>query len=318
MRVDSENRNMNNDQNADLGLVDLFAIIWKRKLIVLAGTVLFAIASVLIALSLPNIYRSETLISPAATKGADGIGALAGQLGGLASLAGISMPTNDAADKVSMAIDVMKSRTFLKEFIDKYEILPDLIAAKSWNPSDNTINYDPELFDSENNQWVREAKFPYGPKPSLNEAHKEFLKIFDVARQKDSSLIKVSVKHPSPLIAQKWADAIVHEINAIMKHRDLQEAEVSISYLMAQLEETEVSDMRVILHSLVQEHTKTKMFANVRKEYIFKVVDPAYLPEEKAEPSRALIVILGTFFGFIVSSLGALLFAATRRNKKIA
>jgi uncharacterized protein involved in exopolysaccharide biosynthesis len=39
------------------------------------------------------------------------------------------------------------------------------------------------------------------------------------------------------------------------------------------------------------------MLAEVQEEFIFKVVDPAVVPELKAGPKRALICVLGTLLG---------------------
>ena len=43
--------------------------------------------------------------------------------------------------------------------------------------------------------------------------------------------------------------------------------------------------------------TEIMMLANVPKEYVFKTIDPAIVPENKSEPRRALIFVLGTLFG---------------------
>ena len=45
------------------------------------------------------------------------------------------------------------------------------------------------------------------------------------------------------------------------------------------------------------------MLAEVSKEYVLKTIDPANAPEEKAKPKRALIVVLGTMLGGILSVL---------------
>ena len=45
------------------------------------------------------------------------------------------------------------------------------------------------------------------------------------------------------------------------------------------------------------------MLAQVRPEYVFKTIDPAVVPEEKSEPKRALICVLGTLLGGMLSVL---------------
>jgi LPS O-antigen subunit length determinant protein (WzzB/FepE family) len=49
------------------------------------------------------------------------------------------------------------------------------------------------------------------------------------------------------------------------------------------------------------------MFAEVRDEYVFKIIDTALVPELKAKPKRALIVVLAVLLGGILSVLVVLI-----------
>lgn len=100
-----------------------------------------------------------------------------------------------------------------------------------------------------------------------------------------------------------------------MKLKDIQEAKKSIRYLEAQITKTNISEVKTTLSSLIEEQTKTLMLANSRDEYMFKIVDPAFVPEEKSEPKRALIVIVATFFGGIFGIIIVLLSPRARRGK---
>ena len=83
-------KNLNSsDDEIDLG--ELWNVIWAGKWIIVGVTFIFALASVFLALNLPNIYRSEVLLSPAEDNSGGGLAGLAGQFGGLASLAGVNL-----------------------------------------------------------------------------------------------------------------------------------------------------------------------------------------------------------------------------------
>lgn len=123
-----------------------------------------------------------------------------------------------------------------------------------------------------------------------------------MSQDKSSGIVKVGVEHFSPKLAKDWADKIVRTINEEMRSRELIEAERSISYLNAQISKTNLADVRTMLFSLIEEQTKTLMLANVRSEYVFQTIDPAVIAETKSKPSRALIVILISFLGAMLSS----------------
>jgi uncharacterized protein involved in exopolysaccharide biosynthesis len=56
------------------------------------------------------------------------------------------------------------------------------------------------------------------------------------------------------------------------------------------------------------------MLAEVQEEFIFKVVDPAVIPELKSSPKRALICVLGTLLGGMLSVVIVLVGFALRKE----
>ena len=223
-----------------------------------------------------------------------------GQFGGLASLAGVNLGSS-TNNKTQLAIEILKSRQFIGNFIQKHDILPDLMAAESWNAQSNEIKYKPSFYEEKNSKWVRQVSPPFKAKPSLQEAYKEFRKIVKIATDKESGMITLSAEFISPYIAQQWVNWLVEDINQVMKERDVSEANKSTVFLTNQLKETKIADIRAVLYKLVEEQAKTIMFANVRDEYVFKTIDPALVPEIKSGPKRALICILGALLGGIFS-----------------
>ncbi|MCL2913162.1 Wzz/FepE/Etk N-terminal domain-containing protein [Shewanella corallii] len=285
----------------EIDLRELFSAIWQGKWLIIAVTAVFAVGSVIFALSQPNIYKSEALLAPAESDNSGGgLAALAGQFGGLASMAGINIGSG-SVDKSQLAIEVMKSRQFISDFIQKHKILPELMAAEKWDMPNNELVYDPELYDSESANWVRDVKAPFKSEPSMQEAFKAFSKMFSVNAAKDTGMITVSVEHLSPVVAQQWVNWLVADINQVMKQRDVEEAVRGRDFLEDQLRKTSIADMRTVLYQLMEEAQKTIMFANIREEYVFKTIDPALVPEERSKPKRAQICILGTMLGGILS-----------------
>lgn len=282
------------EDEIDLG--ELLSVIWSGKWLILISAFLFSVIAFLYAMNQPNVYMSEALLSPVGQEQSGGLGGLQNQLGGLASLAGVSLG-GGADSKTQLAIQILKSRHFVSEFIDKRNILIDLMAADGWNLSNNTLNYDPELYDESRELWVREVSPPFATKPSMQEAYKVFIELTNVRVDKETGMVNLSVQHVSPFIAQKWVSWLVEDINQAMKIRDVTEAEQSTAFLMSQLEQTKIADIREVLYKLVEEQAKTIMFANVREEYVFKTIDPALVPEQKFGPKRTVMSILGGMLG---------------------
>ncbi|QYJ72791.1 LPS O-antigen length regulator [Shewanella sp. FJAT-51649] len=290
-------------QEDEVDLRELFSVIWKGKRLIIAITTTFAIASIGLALYLPNIYKSEALLAPASEEQGGGLSALASQFGGLASLAGLNLNAKGGTDKTQLAIEVLKSRQFTSEFIQRHNILAELMAAKKWDLNNDKLIYDEDDYIEESNTWVRDVKPPIKPEPSMQEAYKEFSKILSVNSDKETAMVTISISHLSPNIAQQWVTWLVQDINKVMRDRDVAEAHRSTEFLNQQIALTNVADIKTVLYKLIEEQAKTIMFAEVRDEYVFKTIDPAFVPEEKAKPKRALICVLGAMLGGVLGMI---------------
>ncbi len=281
----------------EIDLSELFKALWKGKWIIIATTFVFAVGAVLYALSLPNIYKSDALLAPAESSNGGGLSKMAGQLGGLAALAGVNLGASESS-QTALAVQVMKSRKFVEAFINKHDLLVPLMAAKDWDLADNKLILDEELYNPNTGEWLREPNGLRGAIPTAQEAFEVFSKeVLSVTQDKEGGLYTVSVKNYSPYIAQQWVNWLIEDINKVMRERTIAETSQNLAYLNSQLQKTAVADMQSTFYKLIEEQTKSLMLAEVQEEFIFKVVDPAVVPELKDGPKRALICVLGTLLG---------------------
>ncbi len=283
----------------EIDLREVWNTLWSGKWIIIATTFAFAVASVAYALSLPNMYKSEVLLAPAEENSGGGLAGMAGQFGGLASLAGVNLG-GGGADKTVLALNVLKSREFISYFIEKHDLLVALMASKGWDREKDALILDADIYDRKESKWARDVAPPNKAEPSSQEAHEVFHSHFSVSQDKETSFVSLSFEFYSPSVSKQWVDWLVEDINTKLKERDVAEAERSIKYLTGQLEKTPVAEMQGMFYELIEEQTKTMMFAEVRDEYVFKTIDSAVVPELKSKPKRALILMLGIILGGII------------------
>lgn len=284
----------------EIDLRELFNALWKGKWIIIVTTFVFAVGSVLYALSQPNIYKSDALLAPTESSNGGGLSKMAGQLGGLAALAGVNLGAGESS-QTDLAVQVMKSRQFVEAFINKHDLLVPLMAVKDWDLTNNKLILDEELYNPTTGEWLREPDGLRGSTPTAQEAFEVFSKeILSVNQDKESGLYTVSVKNYSPYLAQQWVNWLIEDINKVMRERTIAETSQNLAYLSTQLQKTAVADMQSTFYKLIEEQTKSLMLAEVQEEFVFKVVDPAVVPELKDGPKRALICALGTLLGGIL------------------
>jgi uncharacterized protein involved in exopolysaccharide biosynthesis len=299
----------------EIDLAELFRALWLGRWWIIGCGFLCTTLAIGIALWLPDSYRAEATLAPSAEQQGGGLSALAGQFGGLASLAGINLG-GGGSDKVGLAIEVAKSRQFVANFIQHHQLAVPLMATLGANKLGDEVRIDPSSYNEQTDTWVRDVKPPKHPKPSNWEMYKEFSKLISLEQDKKSGLVTVGVEYYSPEVAKQWVDWLVADLNRVMKQKDIDEAQRNIAYLTMQLEKTPVADMQTVFYKLIEEQTKTLMLAEVNQEYVFKTLDPAVVPEEKAKPKRALIVVLGGILGGMLGVMLVLLRHALRRERK--
>lgn len=286
----------------ELELRLLIRYLFKKLWIILIFVFTFSVGGVFYALSLPNMYKSETLVAPVAGTGVSPFGNISSQLGGLANIAGVNIPSGPANDKKAIALKTLESREFIKGFIVRHDLIVPVMATIGWNLHENELVYDSKVYDVKSDNWVRDVSAPLTPEPSLLEAYRRFSQDFlNVREDRETGFVYISIEFYSPEIAQDWANKLVKDLNDFLRERERQEAERSILFLERQLGQTSLSDLRVSLYNLIEEQMKVLMLTEVREEYVFSTIDPAIIPDLKSSPRRGLIVVLISGFSFIFS-----------------
>ena len=298
------NQNTNN-LDAEIDLLELLKILWAGKIKIIVITILFAICSVYYALSIPNQYKATSLLTPTQSSGG-GVSSAMSRFGGLASLAGVNIGTGES-NEAKIAIEIMQSWSFIENFIAENNLAVELSTVNGWNKSTNDLLIDDGVYDLENNKWI-------GTPPSSWSLFQLFSGILLVSENTNSGLITVSVEYYSPQIAKHWLDLYVSSINTYMQKRKIVEATRTIEYLEEQIAQTSISGMQEVFYTIIEEQTKNKMLAVASPEYVFTSVSPAMVPEQKSQPRRSIICILGTLLGGIFSTLLVLVMHYTRKQ----
>tara|TARA_B110000305_G_scaffold193795_1_gene217532 strand:- start:7484 stop:8401 length:918 start_codon:yes stop_codon:yes gene_type:complete len=280
----------------EIDIKNLLKVLWGGKKTIIALTTLFSIVAVLYSLHLPNIYTSTALLSPSGQESSAGDSL--GGIGGLASLAGISLSAQSTGNSAK-ALTKVKTLSFYKENILPNIFLPDLVAIESWDSQNNIISYASNRFyDAESKTILKTA--------SPQTTYKMFMKIVTFSRDVNNGFIIISIKHQSPYIAKEWTEIIVDQLNQFFRTQDKQQAEVSMNFLNAQIALTSYTEIKNIIAELLKQEIQQLTLIEANDSYVFSYLDPPIVKEEKSEPTRSSISILGAVFGFMLGLFSVL------------
>jgi uncharacterized protein involved in exopolysaccharide biosynthesis len=283
----------------EIDLRELIDALFKGKWIIFSVTTFVTIIGVIYSLLLPNIYESKALLVPVSSS--SGISRALGSYAGIAGLAGISIPSDGDESNSTKAINKLSSLSFFEKNILTNIFLPDLMAVKSWDFKTNTLVYDETIYDTNSNSWIRDYSYPKNQIPSAQESYNVFInQNLKLSRDNKTGFITISIKHQSPFLAKQWTELVINEVNAFYREKDKLESEKSVSYLNQQISMTNLAQIKQVIAELLQEETQKLTLIEANQFYVFDYIDPPAVMEQKSEPKRSIISILGALLGLML------------------
>jgi len=258
----------------EIDLLELIRTLLQAWKTIVGITILCTGLAVAYALYAPEVFKAETLLAPAQEEKSGASSALS-QFGGLAAMAGVTIPANSNIERV---LATLETRVFLKEFVEKKNLLP-VIFEDFWDATSNSwkLQVDEEGFITED-----------GISPLRGAIEVD---------QDKSGLITLSISWKDPEVAAQWANDLVKQLNEQLREQAIADSKKRVGYLEQELAKTTLQDMRAVLYNLLESEKQKAMLANVNEDFALEVIDPAVAPETREKPKRKLIVALGGVCG---------------------
>jgi uncharacterized protein involved in exopolysaccharide biosynthesis len=269
------------------------------KIVLIA--LLFATVAVFYSLSIPNVYTSSSKVASNLSE-SGGIGSALSGLGGVASLAGISLGGGGLSPEVLK--ESLVSGSFLASFIKDQKLESRIMAATSYDPVNDTFIFDEKIYNAQSAEWVRKFKYPQELKPSDFELVEKFKEKLNVGFDRRTKMINLSYASLSPKYSQTTLVELIDAFNNYMREQDIADSLRSIRYLSQQLEVAKFNEIKMALQQVMEEQYKKLALAKTRKDYALRYIEEPMSVNKKSGPKRAIICIsitfLGTFFCVII------------------
>ena len=259
----------------EIDLLELIRTLLEAWKTIVGITIVCIGLAVAYALYAPEVFKAETLLAPASEEKSGASSALS-QFGGLAAMAGISIPSDSNVEQV---VATLNSRKFLRQYIDGKKLLPVLFE---------------DIWDADNQSWMVPS---VEDEPTEQKAIESFKACLSVDEDKKSGLITLSISWKDPEVAAKWANDLVKQLNEQLREQAIADSQKRVGYLEQELAKTTLQDMRAVLYNLLESEKQKAMLANVNENFALEVIDPAVAPETREKPKRKLIVALGGVCG---------------------
>jgi uncharacterized protein involved in exopolysaccharide biosynthesis len=275
----------NNLPEDEVSLREVFLTFWRGKWLIFAVSLGLAVTAGLASLIVPKSYVASAIVAPVSSSSSGGalggLGALASQFGGLASLAGVSIPGDS---KKYEAIAVLQSELITEKYIHDNNLLP-IIFHKRWN--------------SDLGKWkdANTKKIP-----TLWEANDYFKHIRSLSTDNKTGLTTMSITWNDPKVAAGWVNDLIKLTNEYLRAKAVRESEASMAYLNEQILKTDIVAMKQGIYNMLQGELSKAMVAKGTEEFALKTIDPAVAPDRPAWPKPVVWTLFGLFVGLLFSS----------------
>lgn len=246
----------------EISLLDLgLTVAENLRLLVLAPLVAGSLSLLVTTYGMEPTFASKTTVMPPGSSSGGAAAALAGQFGGLASLAGISLPGGAGAKPMAY----LQSETLQNTLIDRFDLVK---------------RYKSEL---------------------KADARKSLAGLVKISEDKKTGLISIEVTDKDPAFAAQLANAHVEELQKILNQKALEDARIRRKFLEQQIEEASKKPYQsplvrdTVLQGLIRQFETTRIEeAGADTSARIQQVDVAQAPERKSGPKRALIAVITT------------------------
>ena len=186
----------------EIDLLELIRTLFKAWKTIVGITIVCVGLAVAYALHTPEVFKAETLLAPAQEEKSGASSALS-QFGGLAEMAGISIPSSTNTERV---LATLETREFLKNFVKNKDVLPKIFS---------------DYWDEPSNSWVLEK----GQDQFENEDAVPALQGAIEVEDKKSGLISPSVSWEDPAVAAEWVNDLVKQLNEQLREKAIADSQ---------------------------------------------------------------------------------------------
>ena len=293
--------NQNNFANDDeIDLRELFTALWRGKRLIII-CVMFSI--MLASLYLRQAERKYTVRYVFAPVASENSGPNLGGLGGLASLAGVSLPTSSSSDFLTykfllkseeVAARILKDRDLLVSvFSSEWDTERELFRQPASGPLRSVVR-------GLKNLLTGNEPSAYIP-PNAARLSAWMNAAFNSAEDRDTGFLTLSAETANPTLMVDVITRATQETDQLLKERYVATAEQTVSFYQQQLNKARAREHREALAKLIAQEDQKLMLASKGSYFVAEPITEPYVSLGPTSPKASLVlalsVVLGGFLG---------------------
>lgn len=288
------------DYGDEIELTKLFSVLWRGKYFVIIFTIFSLAFGSIYLRSLSIKYEVSILLAPVQ---GEQISTDFGNLGGLASLAGISLPTGGTNDFSKYKI--MLNTQEISELIFKDKKLIQELFASEWDKDKEVFrepkqkrkqlvkNYFKELLTGQ------PPKTYEGPNPAQLKEHIQTN--INIGIDRKTQYIKLSAESSEPELIAKLLTSMIYTTDALFKKKFIKHSTDAISFYQNKISKARSQEHREILATLIAKEEKKLLLATRSGPFVAEIITGPNKSLNPTYPKATLILAVSIMFGVFLS-----------------
>ena len=289
-----------------LNMEDLFRLLWRRKLVLVAAVAACVVAALLYLHFATYRYTAVLQVVPAQTDS----GRMPSGVAGLASLVGVSLPGSQAAASFGLYQESLTGRT-VADVISRDQQLMKKIFPSRWDTNTNQWKLEKGPVGQAADSIKAVLGIPVYPPAAVNaEDLQRFIAAnLRIKENERRSILTLEFRHAEPEIATTMLLRLHATADSLLRERVLLRSSSYINYIEKKLGVVTVAEHRLALAQMLSEQEQVQMVASSGLPFAASPFGETSVSARPTDPNPAFVlaisVVTGLFVGFLLIFLSS-------------
>lgn len=304
--------NQQNIQMEDVNFTQLLSILWRGKGIILLAMSAALLLGILYLHLTTYQYTATITLTAAQSSSGDGNVGL-GALGGLASVAGISVGSSQTMTPFQLYAESATSHQVAEVLAQDSRVMHTLFFAE-WDEA--TTNWQEP--DSALRKIINIVKVvigvPVAPwkAPETTRLQSYLDNQINVEQDSKKPLVTLTYSHKDPEFALYLIQAINKTTDDLLRQQTLSRTSEYIKFLTEKLQTTSVAEHRDDIAQALSDQEKLAIFAQSNSAFAAQPIDTATVSARPTSPKPLAVLVASLFLGCLLGSLVVLVRSVAR------
>ena len=288
----------------------ILAMLWAERAMMLVALMLCIIAALVYLHLAQPIYTAELKLTAAENQSR-----LPAGLGGLASLAGVSIPGGESS-QLSLYREVVRSRESAAWLANDTELMRRVFPDK-WDQTTGQWRQPSGIVADlkYNLKWLLGFKDLRWHAPDVESMYRYLDNNLLQVEDSKTGVLSVSIDHSDRLVALELLSRLNDHADDLLRHRALTRSSDYIAYLVAKLPTVTIAEQRMALVETLSQQERIRMMANADVPYSAEPLGEITASALPTAPKNILVIAVGIISGIVLGSIAASLRYVQRRRR---